>query len=154
MKKGLISFCLIFSFFLLIPNAQAEVGPRAKIMGMMAIYGTTGGALLGVASLAFGTEGRSIAKGASLGLYAGLLFGSYVIISHQLRNRQSAPEEYDSGVGGGAADSYSDYSTEERYSSAWRTDFHFRNFERGKNYGPKKVHNEQVFNLELIQIQF
>lgn len=59
--------------------------PRVKAMATMAAYGTVGGALLGTASLAFGTEGRSVAVGASLGLYAGLIFGSYVIVSHQLQ---------------------------------------------------------------------
>lgn len=59
--------------------------PRVKAMATMAAYGTVGGALLGTASLAFGTEGRAVAVGASLGLYAGLIFGSYVIVSHQLQ---------------------------------------------------------------------
>lgn len=45
-------------------------------------YGTGGGALLGAASLAFGTSTRAIAQGASLGLYAGILFGGYVLVSH------------------------------------------------------------------------
>ena len=55
----------------------------------MALYGTVGGALLGTASLAFGTSGRSIAKGASLGLYSGLLFGGYVVVSHAMNKRKA-----------------------------------------------------------------
>ncbi|PIK15843.1 hypothetical protein [Halobacteriovorax sp. JY17] len=65
---------------------------RAKALGSMALYGTVGGALLGAASLAFGTNGRAIAQGASLGLYGGIIFGSYVVISHSMRsNRYNSP---------------------------------------------------------------
>lgn len=45
-------------------------------------YGTAGGALMGAASMAFGGTTRNIAQGASLGLYAGILFGAYVLVSH------------------------------------------------------------------------
>lgn len=45
-------------------------------------YGTIGGALVGAASLAFTDKPdgslNNIARGASLGLYAGILFGAYV----------------------------------------------------------------------------
>lgn len=80
---------LTFSFS---ANAQQGEGldPRIKAIGTMALYGTVGGTLLGTASLAFGTGGRSIAKGASLGLYAGLLFGGYVVISHAMRKHKAA----------------------------------------------------------------
>ncbi len=53
----------------------------------MAGYGVVGGALLGTATLAFGAGGRSIAKGASLGLYAGLLFGGYILMNYELKKR-------------------------------------------------------------------
>jgi hypothetical protein len=67
----------------------AEINPRVKALGTMAAYGTIGGALLGVASLAFGTGGRSIAKGASLGLYTGLIFGSYVVVAHAMKEYEA-----------------------------------------------------------------
>ncbi len=63
----------------------------------MAGYGVVGGALLGTASLAFGTGGRSIAKGASLGLYAGLIFGGYVLFNYEMKKRgynQETKENY------------------------------------------------------------
>lgn len=66
-------------------EARADMDPKVKALATMAAYGTIGGALLGTASLAFGTSGRSVAIGASLGLYTGILFGSYIIVSHQLR---------------------------------------------------------------------
>lgn len=62
----------------------------------MAAYGTVGGALLGTASLAFGSSGRAVAQGASLGLYAGLAFGAYVVVSHQVKryNDENPSEDY------------------------------------------------------------
>lgn len=59
----------------------------------MASYGVVGGALLGTAALAFGSGGRSIAKGASLGLYAGLIFGGYVIMSYEMKKRGYGTEQ-------------------------------------------------------------
>ena len=80
-----LGLCILFFGFLTPQKAQADMNPRVKAMATMAAYGTVGGALLGTASLAFGSDGRSVAVGASLGLYAGLIFGSYVILSHQLQ---------------------------------------------------------------------
>ena len=78
-------------------------------------YGTAGGAILGAASMAFGTTSRAVAQGASLGLYAGIIFGTYVLISHHNRRTgnyddNSSPyqestdiysDEYQDGEGGG-----------------------------------------------------
>lgn len=86
-KYKLFLVALAFAFTS-IGSVQAQMDPRIKALGAMALYGTVGGALLGTASLAFGTEGRSIAKGASLGLYAGIIFGSYVVISHAYAKHQ------------------------------------------------------------------
>jgi len=75
-------------------TAQAQMDSRLKALGTMALYGTVGGALLGTASLAFGTSGRAPAVGASLGLYAGILFGTYVVASHYYkRNYRPSPQE-------------------------------------------------------------
>lgn len=95
MKKILIVLSLIISLSSL--NAQAQMDPKAKAVGTMALYGTVGGALLGTASLAFGAGGRSVAIGASLGLYAGLLFGGYVVGSYSLKSKgyfKEKPEGY------------------------------------------------------------
>ncbi len=59
----------------------------------MAGYGVVGGALLGTATLAFGAGGRSIAKGASIGLYAGLLFGGYIIFNYEMKKRGFGEEQ-------------------------------------------------------------
>ncbi|MDD0852679.1 hypothetical protein HBN50_06205 [Halobacteriovorax sp. GB3] len=84
-RNFIVSFSLLFSCMLTSVEAKAEVDPKLKALGAMAAYGTVGGALLGTASLAFGTKGRSVAIGASLGLYAGLLFGGYVVITHAVK---------------------------------------------------------------------
>jgi len=63
-------------------SARAEMPAKTRAFLTIAGYGTAGGALLGLASMAFGNSSRSVAQGASLGLYAGLLFGSYILVSH------------------------------------------------------------------------
>lgn len=70
-----------------------EIPLKGKVLLSMAGYGTMGGALLGLASLAFGTNSRSVAIGASVGLYAGLLFGGYIVLSHQYQKKFGGQEE-------------------------------------------------------------
>ena len=95
MQKMLVKLVLILSLsctFLYSEKSQAMDAKGGAIL-LMAGYGTIGGALLGTASLAFGSEGRTVAKGASIGLYCGLIFGGYIVLSHQLRqNRMNNPE--------------------------------------------------------------
>lgn len=84
MKKSfsLILVCL-FTLTVLKPlEARAEIPVKAKAFMTIAGYGTAAGALLGAASMAFGGSTRNVAQGASLGLYAGILFGTYVLVSH------------------------------------------------------------------------
>lgn len=68
------------------PRQTHAMDPRAKAVLTMAAYGTAGGALLGTASLAFGAKGRAVAIGASLGLYAGLIFGTYIVVNHRMQH--------------------------------------------------------------------
>ena len=84
MKKLLTLFlALTLSTSILVPSrAQADIPAKAKAFLTISGYGAAGGALLGFASMAFGTNSRAIAQGASLGLYAGILFGTYVLVSH------------------------------------------------------------------------
>ena len=63
-------------------DARADVPVKAKAFLTIVGYGAGGGALLGAASTAFGTSSRAIAQGASLGLYAGIIFGTDVLVSH------------------------------------------------------------------------
>jgi hypothetical protein len=90
MKKLLISLALLFSLITPTQSAHA-LDPKTKAFMVMTTYGTVGGALLGFATLAFGSNSRAIAQGASLGLYAGIIFGAYVINSH---NSGPSTEEY------------------------------------------------------------
>jgi hypothetical protein len=81
------TFCtllvVLFTFTMVRPNeAQAEIPAKAKAFLTIAGYGAAGGAMLGAASIAFGASSRAIPQGASLGLYAGIIFGSYVLVSH------------------------------------------------------------------------
>jgi len=98
LKVLLIACFLIISNFLCLNRAQAELDPKVKVVATMAAYGTAGGALLGFASMAFKSNGRAIFQGASLGLWAGLIFGGYVVISHSIRQSRgnSYPSSNDS----------------------------------------------------------
>ena len=92
------------------PSQKAHaMDAKSKAFMVICTYGTVGGALLGFATMAFGTNSRAIAQGASLGLYAGIAFGSYVIMSHK-KSLEPIPEEeyndapppgFDGGAGGG-----------------------------------------------------
>lgn len=84
MAKIILILGLLISASFYSPKVQA-IDTKVKAILTMAAYGTVGGALLGTASLAFDTKGRSPFIGASLGLYAGLIFGSYVVVSHRLK---------------------------------------------------------------------
>jgi hypothetical protein len=84
MRKLVCLFlALTFTLSLVAPrSAQAEVPVKAKAFMTIVGYGTASGAILGLASMAFGQSSRAVAQGASLGLYAGILFGTYVLVSH------------------------------------------------------------------------
>ena len=91
--KNFFLWISILCFFSLSSPAKAELDHRIQDLLVMSAYGTIGGALLGTASLAFDGDGRSVAKGASIGLYAGIVFGSYVVLSHYFqRQRRLNPE--------------------------------------------------------------
>ena len=120
MRKTFCTFLvLLFTFSVLKPNeARAELPVKAKAFLTIVGYGTAGGAILGAASTAFGTSSRAIAQGASLGLYAGIIFGTYVLVSHHNKrygsyDDNSSPyqesndiysDEYQDGEEGGSSD--------------------------------------------------
>lgn len=76
----MISGLLLALSLILPPRAEATDATREFITSC--VYGTIAGTLVGVASLAFtsqpGENLRNVARGASLGLYAGILLGVYV----------------------------------------------------------------------------
>lgn len=85
MKNYFVSSILCLALFF--SSSAFAIDPKVKVLGTMAGYGVVGGALLGTASMAFDAGPRAIAKGASLGLYAGLLFGGYIILSYEMKKR-------------------------------------------------------------------
>lgn len=88
MRKILTSIFVCLAIALSTSNAQAQqFDPRLKMMLTMAGYGAVGGALLGTASLAFDSKPRAVAKGASLGLYAGILLGGYILVNYEMKKR-------------------------------------------------------------------
>lgn len=84
MRKNFSTLFIAFLTFFLIntKEAKAQIPPKAKAFITICAYGAGGGAMLGMASMAFGMSSRAIAQGASLGLYAGIFFGTYVLVSH------------------------------------------------------------------------
>ncbi len=74
-----ISILLVGLFFSTVLKAEDD---KSKEFLTSAAYGTLVGALVGAASLAFvdnpGDDLQRVAKGASLGLYAGIALGIYV----------------------------------------------------------------------------
>lgn len=169
LKSLTILLMTITVLFLQSPSAQATDG-RVKALGTMALYGTAGGALLGAASMAFGTSGRAIAQGASLGLYAGIIFGTYVVVSHSMRkNRYNNPEpappidnyypedsqspyQESRNGSGSASDSWTSYNRIEsmkNYSLDFGLDMKSLDKLR-KRKGPKRP----VFSMNIFSFQF
>jgi len=100
MKRILLA--LIFSFVLMTPTHASTLERSFKTFGTSALWGSLGGALLGGAAMAFGTNVSSIAKGASLGLYAGLLYGGYLMVDYSMNNsRPNIKGRYQTPGGGG-----------------------------------------------------
>lgn len=142
MKKFLISLSLICAIFAgQVANAMDS---KLVVVTTMAGYGVVGGALLGTATMAFGSSSRSIAKGASLGLYAGLLFGGYVVVSYEMKKR---------GYGGESKEDYypdSNSPYEDRRSSINLESYHLVTMENKKD--PKL--DPLAFNINFFNYQF
>ncbi len=95
MKRIFSAALVAFVCLTLMKPQRAEAMPaKARAFVTIVGYGMASGALLGTASLAFGQSTRAIAQGASLGLYAGILFGTYVLVSHH--NKRSGNYDDDS----------------------------------------------------------
>ena len=142
-------FILLLLAISLIPRtSQAEMDGRVKAMLTVTTYGVVGGTLLGVASLAFGAKPRAIAIGASLGLYAGLIFGSYIVVSHHYRTGDAYPGSYGTYQ---LDDNTGDFGAPERVQSiadAW-ADNQFLG-----SLGNKGNKNRPNVYLNILQFQF
>lgn len=112
----------------------------------MAGYGVVGGALLGTATLAFGAGGRSIAKGASLGLYAGLLFGGYIILNYEMKKRGFGEEQKEDYY----PDSSSPYEDEQTFRKAIDIgEYQLAQFDQKKD--PK---SDPLFYMNFLNYEF
>lgn len=88
---------------LLLPARPAQataVGNPAKIFLVTTSYGVMAGSLIGLASLAFfedpGNHMKNVAMGSSLGLYAGILLGAYMVYVVPEQNKPHPRKELDS----------------------------------------------------------
>ncbi len=142
MKKIFISLSLCFT--LLFSSSAFAIDPKIKVLGTMAGYGVVGGALLGTASMAFDAGPRAIARGASLGLYAGLLFGGYVILSYEMKKRGygNDPQSQDY-----YPDSRSPYEDQSRVDDI--SEFRLASLENKKD--PKK---DPLFAVNFLSLEF
>lgn len=100
------------------PSGGSSVGvKRAKIVVKSAIYGFGGGLVVGLASQVFKKKAKNIFMFGSIGMYAGILLGVYIIST----SRGPAPYE--------GPDTYEDFSRNEvqptslRHSVAGNSDW-------------------------------
>jgi hypothetical protein len=148
-------YCMLLIGFLS-NKAHAELDPRLRVIGTVALYGTAGGSLLGLATLAFEGGGRNIAKGASLGLYAGLIFGGFIVISHyQAKNKPNfnAGEYPDDGESPYADEEYEDDGAAAGGAEYWRHLPPNRGWWEKKSIGKRKSRTPPIY-LNLLKLQF
>lgn len=98
---------LLASFLIHAPNARAEeslnvTGKRVKVVAKSAVYGLGGGLIVGLASQVFERKTKNIFMFGSLGMYAGILLGIYVV------STSSGPKPYE------GPDTYEDFSLNKR----------------------------------------
>ena len=161
-------FCSVLALVLTLSifnpkEAKAEMPAKPKAFLTILGYGTVGGAILGGASTAFGGSSRAIAQGASLGLYAGILFGSYVLLSHHNKrygsyDDKSSPyqessdiysDEYRDDEGGGASGNSSG-GFFDRFE-VMQEKFHNQSFSSGQK---KRGSQMPPLQLNILQYNF
>lgn len=101
--KRFISLVLLASFLALPAHAKPEeslnvTGKRVKVVAKSAAFGMVGGLVVGLASQVFEKKTKNIFMFGSLGLYAGILLGIYVV------STSSGPQQYE------GPDTYEDFS--------------------------------------------
>jgi hypothetical protein len=143
--KKIITLSVICITLLVSSVSHAAMDPKLKMVGTMAGYGVVGGALLGTASMAFGSGGRSIAKGASLGLYAGIIFGGYIIFNYEMKKR---------GYGSGTTEDYypessGPYENDQGHMKMNLEEFQLAQFENKKD--PK---SDPLFFMNFLNMEF
>ena len=99
MKLFFISLTLI-AFFTTSQGFAANeslnvAGKRAGIIGKSAVAGAAGGMVVGVASQAFKRKTKNIFLFGSLGLYAGIAMGLYIISAPRGSTPYEGPDTYE-----------------------------------------------------------
>jgi hypothetical protein len=93
---------LVLSAFLLLLVSPARAdeslnvtGKRVKIVAKSALYGFGGGLVVGLASQVFKKKTKNIFLFGSLGLYAGIILGVYVVSTSSGPAPYEGPDTYD-----------------------------------------------------------
>lgn len=92
---------ILVAAFLVIPSrAGAEdslnlTGKRVKVVAKSAGYGLVGGLVVGLASQVFERKTKNIFMFGSLGLYAGILLGVYVVSTSSGPTTYEGPDTYE-----------------------------------------------------------
>jgi hypothetical protein len=166
MRKTFCTLLVVLITFTFVSprEARAEMPAKAKAFLTIVGYGTAGGAILGAASTAFGTSTRAIAQGASLGLYAGILFGTYVLVSHHNKRYGSYDDntspyaesndiytdEYQDDEGGGSGEEKTKGGFFDRFETI-QEKFETNSFSLG---GPKRGTRVPPLKINLFQYNF
>ncbi len=91
-------------------HVRADNNDKLKVFLTSCAYGTAAGALIGVASLAFASDPtqsiNNVARGASLGLYAGIGLGFYLANENSIKKQDIGgavltPQWYQGKIEGG-----------------------------------------------------
>ncbi len=167
--KKLFVVLLVLLFFMGVSSRPAyALNAKAKVMISTGAYGMVCGALLGVSTLAFGTSGRAVAQGASIGLWTGMLFGGYIILSHMYardaQNRvdsYATPDPYDSEYGtddGGATnDDGPEVDGAGNPLERWNPYQAMREFQRDSSWAnrlPQQPVYKSTFYMNVLNISF
>lgn len=122
----------------------------------IAAYGTAGGALVGAASMAFGGTSRNIAQGASLGLYAGIIFGAYVLVSHH--NKRYGTYDDRNSPYSDSSDIYSDEYREDEGGGSSKNTSRGGFFDRYETiqdkFGTKRGSQLPPLQINFLQMEF
>jgi hypothetical protein len=85
---------VIFTLAMATPRSSYALSKNFKLYIMTSAYGVIAGTITGVASLAFYAEPkdhlRNVAMGASIGLYVGILLGTYMVYAMPDKSKPKA----------------------------------------------------------------
>jgi hypothetical protein len=157
MRKILGTFLVVMLTFSFVgaPKAHAEMSARTRAFLTIVGYGTAGGAIVGAASMAFGNSTRAVAQGASLGLYGGIIFASYILISHH--NRRTGSYDDNSSPYQESNDIYGDeYNPEDGGADGSQSGSFFNRYETmNMKFGAKNKGGQlPPIKINLLKINF